>query len=463
MRRVLRKLLGLPRALLGRLVPSRPQRTREEEILVETGYTAEELERIKAEFAREKELVAEVHPITSPRPRLGRAEKAKRILRALLRWLFIPDLRLQPIDRYVFREVTTFFLVGFVGFTIFMIVTQVFILSDKIFGKHIPLFTTLTVLFLYTPSLLIFSIPVAVLFGTVMAIGRLNRDHEVMAMMTSGVSLYRILLPFLVIGVWAAFATFVVTEYVVPKNNKKAGDILTIFFDSQVADFIEPGVVIRAPDLRFFYVEKVDKETGELFNVRVYDYAGQRPAPRIFLAKRAYVENKYLMLEDVRAYESDNISGHYIASAITPGTKIDISRRIDPRSYRIESVSLTTRQLLKRINQQREKLKKYRINPPRWLRFNYNQDVTDYYLKYSIPIACIVFVLVAVPLGLTGPRDERNLGIIVTFILMMLYYTLYFGFRQLGYDGTLSGPWAAWTPVVLYGIVGTILLFRART
>ena len=95
-------------------------------------------------------------------------------------------------------------------------------------------------------------------------------------------------------------------------------------------------------------------------------------------------------------------------------------------------------------------------------RKNYLMDFTEYYLKYSIPFAGVVFVLVAVPLSLRGPRDERNLGLIFAFALVLGFYALYFSFRLLGYQGFVPAFVAGWAPTILFALAGVFLIVRAR-
>jgi lipopolysaccharide export system permease protein len=105
-----------------------------------------------------------------------------------------------------------------------------------------------------------------------------------------------------------------------------------------------------------------------------------------------------------------------------------------------------------------------------------------YYFKFSIPLACLAFVLVAVPVSLRGPRDERNMGIIMSFVLVMIYYIIFFTCREVGSRGlimehnvrilgltlikggtNLLPPYiAGWLPPVLFFIASIPLIARAR-
>jgi len=381
--------------------------------------------------------------------------------RETLRWLTLFKPRFLVLEKYMFQEVITSFLVGLAGFTMFMIVTGIFLMGEKIFTKHIPFFTTIRVLFLESPAYLVLAIPVAVLFSTLMAMGRLIKDNELTGLVTNGVSLYRILLPFLTLGLYCTLGTFFIYEYTVPHDNQEAARILSVFWDSQIVDYIKPQIIIKAPDDRYIYIDQVNRDTGMMYGLKVYDFADSRPIPRIFYARQGYVKNKYLVLDDVRVYETDVHDGNVIASAISENTKIDISRRIKGFGYSPTPQEMSSKELMLQIRElaaQMSTTPKASFNMKR----DYLTDYTEYYFKFSLPFASVVLVLVAIPLSLRGPRDERNLGVIISFILVMFYYLLYFSARIVGANGILAPGIAAWSQNIVFVAAAGFLFWKAR-
>lgn len=381
--------------------------------------------------------------------------------RHFLFWLTHIRFKLLIIERYVFSEVWGSFLLGIFGFTIFMIITSIFTLGDKIFGKHIPFFTVLKVMLLSLPAYLVLAIPVATLFAALMAMGRFSRDNELTAMYTNGISLYRIFLPFFGLAVLAGLVSFFTYEYIVPRNNREFKNTLSVFWESQVIDYLKPGIVIKAPDKNYFFIDRVDKEKGEIYGIRLYDYGGGRSFPRLFLAERARMEGGFMRLENVRVYEPQERNGSSIVSAVTPTTKVDIARRIQEYFGEDAPQELSTTELKMRIEEER-KLLKFSQSPSRVQRLKYQTDVTEYYFKFTIPFASIVLVMVAIPLSIRGPREERNLAIILTFLIVMTYYAFFFSSRTIGYLGYIPGILAGWLPNIVFILAGIFLLLRAR-
>jgi lipopolysaccharide export LptBFGC system permease protein LptF len=402
-----------------------------------------------------------------------------------LRWLFSWRIKILVIERYIFGEAIGYFLLGAMGFTFFMIVTSVFSLGEKIFSKHIPPFTITKVLLLSAPAFLVLAIPVAVLFSTLMAMGRLNRDNEIVAMSTNGISLYRLFIPFITISIIAGLMTWMIYENVVPPNNRQYKDVLKVFWEAQVTQFIKPQIVIKAPQKKYFYVEWIDKVEGIMYNLRLYDYYGEggqpRHFPRMYIAERAWVADGYLVLSKVRLYNLDPNTGDTMVSAAMPEVKIDIGTQLSDYNPDVHPTEMTASELRLRIQMNRDRLSSMGFMADQ-LRQYYYRDWTEYYFKYSIPVACLVLVLVAVPVSLRGPRDERNLGIILSFMLLMVYYVIYFSCRVLGsrgpslnHDLVVGGKTlllkgtnmfppmvAGWLPAALFFIWALYLIWRAR-
>ncbi len=366
----------------------------------------------------------------------------------LLRWLFIIKPKVLIIERYIWAECWGNFLLGSLGFTFFMIITTIFALGEKIFQKNIPPFTIMKVLLLSAPNFLVLAIPVAVVFSSLMAMNRLNRDNELSAFNTTGISLYRVVVPFLSLGVFAGLLTWVIYEHVVPPNTQEQRDVLKVFWEAQVVDFIKPGIIIKAPEKKYFYVEEIRKETVDSENgpyqrsvmheVRLYDYNSERPGgrqiPRIFVAQQAWVEGDFLVLNDVRLYNLDEERGNTLVSASMPQIKIDIGTRT--REYQLppQPSELTAKQLRARLQLLRDRLDAMPFRNPAELS-KYLSNQTEYYFKFSIPMACVAFALICVPIMIRGPRDERNLGLIMTFAVTMSYYIIFFSCRTLGSRG----------------------------
>ena len=98
----------------------------------------------------------------------------------------------------------------------------------------------------------------------------------------------------------------------------------------------------------------------------------------------------------------------------------------------------------------------------RQLGVNPAKDQTDFYLKFSIPFACLFLSLVAMPLALRAPREERLLGLVITFLLVMSYYTVYYIAKLMGYNEILPPFFAAWMQNMIFAAIAVFIFSVSR-
>ena len=106
---------------------------------------------------------------------------------------------MKVLDRYISIEIIGPFLIGVVGFVMVMTVDLLFTMADLIINKGVPLWAVLKLLVYKLPSIMVLTFPVSTLFATAMALGRFSKNNEIVALRTSGVTMFRIALPILAI------------------------------------------------------------------------------------------------------------------------------------------------------------------------------------------------------------------------------------------------------------------------
>ena len=82
--------------------------------------------------------------------------------------------------------------------------------------------------------------------------------------------------------------------------------------------------------------------------------------------------------------------------------------------------------------------------------------------KYSIPVACIVFVLIGAPIAVRYRRAGVALVVGVSLVVFCAYYVALIGGEHLADRELLSPFWAMWAPNVLFGMIGFVAFFQAR-
>ncbi|OPX23380.1 MAG: hypothetical protein B1H03_01825 [Planctomycetales bacterium 4484_113] len=448
------------------------------------------------------------------------------------------------VDRYLFTEAFSLYLIGFFAFMGFLIINQLFLEGDRLLNPNFPTGAIFKLIFLNTPYFITLSIPIAVLFATLMSMGRLAKDREIDALFTNGIHLNRLFLPFLVLSLINVVIVFYVNETLVPRANAASQRIYERYpyLREQRESEVDP-VIVKLPTGAFLASTFVDKKTGAAYYA-VYDTLTSQPAsatdeiddvtdrmspsenasdnggksepePEVSSGKPGtdteaeYTARTAVLAQNLppavnedgpeeaaAALESDLSATASEASATPPATAVapnqlflatngQVAREdiilTRPYLYRTgesglvvgrETTSYFTLPLgipLKDIQSRirtpeelsREELQR-QSEIKRQLGVNPAKDLTDFYLKFSVPFACLFLALVAMPLSLRAPRDERLLGLVLAFVLMGMYYFIYFVCKLMGYNEILPPFLAAWMQNIIYAGVAVVIFSLSR-
>jgi len=108
--------------------------------------------------------------------------------------------RLDTIWRYIFREVLSPTLLGLVVYVLVFLMNALFELAELAIKKELPIRTVVELLFYFMPRVLVMTIPMAILLGVLVGVGRMSTDSEVIALRASGISYWKVLAPVLTLG-----------------------------------------------------------------------------------------------------------------------------------------------------------------------------------------------------------------------------------------------------------------------
>jgi len=119
---------------------------------------------------------------------------------------------IRMLDRAVLRELLFPFLMAVAGFVLFILLNLILQLSDFVIDRDVAWSDLLRALVYKMPDLFVIGLPIAVLFATFLALGRLKHDRELIALQASGISLRRVIAPVIAFGLLVGLATFALNE-----------------------------------------------------------------------------------------------------------------------------------------------------------------------------------------------------------------------------------------------------------
>jgi LPS export ABC transporter permease LptF/LPS export ABC transporter permease LptG len=360
----------------------------------------------------------------------------------VLEWRIVA---MRLIDRYICRQIFSHALLGIVIFTFVFFVPQLVRLMDLVV-RHTASWSTLGLLFLCTlPAILSFTLPIGVLIGVLIALGRMSADSELIAMSALGMGRRRLLVPVGILAGGATLLTFSMTLWLGPLSVRT----YRVLEDRLRAGQASIEVMPRVFDERFphlvLYVNNIEAAATRWHGIFLAgtDSAG---VSRLTVAEQAIViadreEGKLeLHLRNGTVHEfSAREPDHYSLSSFA---ERDLPVEIRGLGgQRTGEPSIPGRSVSALLQQRRQGLREASVELQR---------------RFAFPLACIAFALVAMPMGARPRRGGRAAGFLITLLLVCGYYLMFTFGVGLARDGALpawAGVWWANVATAAFGLV----------
>jgi LPS export ABC transporter permease LptF len=357
------------------------------------------------------------------------------------------------LDRYIGREVASHAVLGLAVFTFVFFVPQLVRLMELVV-RHSGGFGTVILLFLCTlPPVLIFTIPMAVLVGVLIGLGRLSSDSEIVALHASGVSLRRLLLPIGFVALVSALAALVITFWLSPASLRTLRRLEMKILASQASFAVQPRVFDERFPHFVLYVQDATAEATQWQGVFLASTGGANGVA-VTVAKDARVLSEdegnrielHLGPGSTHQYDPRSPDRYNVTTFGENDLAVDVSGTI--ASARNSALTVSERSASALLADR----------GPGW-----RDARVDLNNRIAFPVACIVFALLGVPLGVRPRRGGRAAGLILTLILIGAYYFLWIAGDHWARQGKVP-PWAGiWAANIVAVAVGLHLFRRIET
>jgi len=390
------------------------------------------------------------------------------------------------LTRYILKEMVGPTSLGLIFYTSIILMRQLFQLAGLIIRRSLPISTVAKLLLLSLPWIIVLTVPMSLLFGILIAVGRLSSDSEIIAMRALGISTRTIYLPVFLFS----FAIFLVNLYlmivVLPRGNSELARLTSDLVTQSAAKEIKPRIFYDDFENLMIYVDDVDPRTAQWRGVFVADNRaeenegttpaqavesahrdnpgnalGQRGGQRIIIARNGNiatvkaVHQTWMNLHNAETHVWDprkpdrydlnrNVQQRILLPEKVPGE----TSRTASRSFR----EMTLGELLRQVHELRHSADHE----------TYNLARVEVHKKFAIPFACIVFGIVGLPLGITNRRGGKSSGFSLSIAIIVFYYVLINNGEQLAATGRISPLVGMWTADLLLLILGIYLLIRAN-
>ena len=362
-------------------------------------------------------------------------------------------MRMRIIDRYVIREIVPPFLIALLVFTFILIIPFIIDLAEQMIAKGVPWATLLQLMATLVPGVAALTIPMALLIGILVAMGRLSADREVVVLMACGVSPYRLLQPILFVGVICWGVSSWVLLKAMPDANQSFREISQKIVMDRAEGEVRPRVFFEDFPNLVLYVNEVPAGGSGWTDVLAAD--SRNPAqPIIFLAKRG----RMVIDRNAKTIQMVLENGTRHSTKIADPSAYEVARfestvmSLDPETvFPRSGPARGDRELsLEELNAKAEEMRAQGISP--------HNQVMEIHKKFSIPVACFVFGLIGLALGATSRKDGKLAAFVLGIGVIFTYYVVMYGGEALAKGHWLPAWLAMWLPNFLLGFAGIALL-----
>ncbi len=393
-------------------------------------------------------------------------------------------------------------------------------IADKLIGKGLS-FIVITKLIIYSLSwMFVLAVPMAVLVATLMAFGSMAQNNEIAIMKASGISLYKMMIPSVVGSILVAILLVQFNNHVYPEANH-ALRVLTQDISNQKPTLaLVPGVFSSDIPRYSLLAREIDSETNKMRDLTIFDQSNVQDL-NVVTAKKGEIyfssDSRKLILNlydgeihtsktnDFKPYRKLKFENHKIAmdadqfslresslggrrgdrelgarAILTLADSVEILYNLDLSRYnkRIDADFINDTSKFSSVEQRKKSLRitlyrvedkiratKNSLSPILRRVENYKKRINKYWVeihkKYSIPFACIVFVLIGAPLGTMTRKGGFGVAAGISLGFFLVYWAFLIGGEKLSDRDLLSPFWGMWSANILLGILGVILVRKS--
>ncbi|MEW6207804.1 MAG: LptF/LptG family permease [Acidobacteriota bacterium] len=406
------------------------------------------------------------------------------------------------IDRYILREILPFVLLSLLVLTAIIFAheasrfTELLVVSSR---KGLPLQALLELMAALAPGILVFTLPISMLVGTLVGLSRLSGDSEIIALTASGVSRFRLLRPISLLALASVSAMVYLTFNRLPQSVaslSKLKNNQSLIFQGLNTQ-IKPRVFEESLPKKVLYIEDIDRAQSIWHNIFIVDLGNEQGDMKIYTAtsgslrQGARSEMPELHLEQGFLHQTssskssreqdstDSSDDEQADSAQT--TSADEKERGRKKNRGHQSYdSLGFQEVTLGIevggsnDQKAEAQKEQDIRemqlgellahtPPENERREWKAEI---HRRLSLPAACLVFALLGVAFGINNVRAGRSFGLLLGLAITVFYYLVALWGEHQAATGRLPvwlGVWMANIILAALGITAIILQRRPGT
>ena len=363
---------------------------------------------------------------------------------------------LKLLDIYILRQFFLATMVGIVGFIIIYVAVDLMEKLDKFLDHHVPFAVVVEYYINFTPQIIALILPVALLLGSLFATGRMSAQNEIIAMRSAGISLYRLMMPFVISCTLLSAGAVYFDGWVLPKANARVEEI--------VRDYVHEDLMSNSE----FELYMQDSPTSI---VAMSDYSfQQRRGTKVTVQYFDRNDITHMVRRiDAASMQWDSVHNIWVLSNATErnfvsDTTAEQVRKLTPEEGRMRfsfSPSELRERLLKVEEMTNTQLAE-RIALKKRSGQDTAKDEVDLQSKYSLAFTSLIVVLFGVPFASKKKRGGLSFEFSIAIGIAFAFLTFSKVSQTFGYTGEFPPALTAWAANVLFFAGAVLAIAKAQ-
>ncbi len=393
--------------------------------------------------------------------------------------------------------------------------------ADKLVGKGLSAWVITKLIAYNLAWMVVLVVPMASLISTLMAFGNMSQNNEIAVLKASGVSLYKMLIPPLAASIVVSFLLIQFNNHIYPDANHQARILMQDISRKKPTLSLVPGVFSQDVQNYSILARSIDPVNNTLKDITIFDNSKPNVTTTVtaesgviyfsdqlkklimelhngeihesnssnknVYRKLLFKDHKIAMNAEQFSFEQSGPGGQkgdrelgaeemllIVDSLNTIGEryKKDFTQKLDTYYFEDSSavVSTSTRKSISRSGLILRAQDRIRANESALkaamsrIKFN-KQEVNRYWVeihkKYSLPVACVVFILLGAPLGTMTRKGGFGMAAGISLFFFLIYWAFLIGGEKLADRGLLSPFWGMWSANILLGLLGIWLTVKS--
>jgi LPS export ABC transporter permease LptG len=359
------------------------------------------------------------------------------------------------LDDYILRDFLVYLGMILCTFLVLLLVFTFFELLGDIVRNRVPLVMVGQYLVNVTPYFIYNSTHISVLLAVLVTFGLMQKANEITAMKATGISIYRVILPVMVIAAVLATGLFFFEQLYLPHANKRQDALRNQIKGKPAQTYLRPDRKwIFGQHSDIYYYEFFDPDGNRFGSISIFEFD-----PKTFeLTKRIYAN---------RAHWSDTLQKWVFEQGWTRtfrGSAIESYQPFDVETFaELGEVPAYFKKEVKQSSEMNyEELKNY-IKELQQSGFDVVKLRVQLQKKFAFPIITFVMAVLAVPFALSAGRRGALAGVATAIGIAVVYFVVSGLFEAMGNTNLLPAALAAWSPDVFFSLVGGYMILKIPT